>query len=62
MPTFYDYIVASELAEDPYSAPHDETPANSSLYLNKETVGEPRNFSRRGNNIRGKLESEFKVF
>ena len=62
MPKYYDYIVAAQLVEKPYTAPPAVTTANISIYFNKNTVGEPRNASRNGNTIRERVESEFKVF
>ena len=32
MPKFYDYIVATDLAQNPYTAPHAVTTANIPLY------------------------------
>ena len=52
MPKFYDYIVAAELAENPYTASSAVTTDNCSLYFNQETGGEPRNASRGGNILR----------
>ena len=48
MPNVYDYIVAAELAENPYTAPPTVT-TEKSLYFNEETVGGPRTASRGGN-------------
>ena len=62
MPKFYDYIVASELAENPYTAPHAVTKEDLYLYFNKDTVGEPITYSRGGNILRESVVSEFKVF
>ena len=62
MPTFYEYIVATELEEKPYTAPPTETRKNCDLYFNEETVGEPRTASRGGNILRERVDSEIKVF
>ena len=63
MPKFYDYIVAAELAENPYTTPYVVTTANQYLYFNEENVGETRTSSRGGINIlRDMIESVFKVF
>ena len=61
MPEFYDYIVVSELAENPYTVPPAATTSNCSLCFNEDTVGVPRTASRVGNILREKVESEFKV-
>ena len=50
MPKFYDYIVAAELVENPYTAPLSVTTANRSLYFGEDTVVEPRTASS-GENI-----------
>ena len=52
MPKFYDYIVAAELVENPYTTPPDTTTANCCVYFNEDTVGEPRTASRGGNILR----------
>ena len=39
MPKLYDYIVASELAENPYTAPPAVTTTNWSPHLSEETLG-----------------------
>ena len=57
MPKFYDYIVAAELAENPYTAPPTMTTANLSLYFNENNVGAPINASRGGNILRESFES-----
>ena len=44
MPKFYDCIVASELAENTYTAPPAVTTANPYLYFNEENVGGPITF------------------
>ena len=38
MPKFYDYIVAAELEENPYTALPTETTDNRSLRFNEETL------------------------
>ena len=62
MPKFYDYIVAAELAEKPYTAPPPVTTANFFLYFNEENVGKPITALRGGNSLRERVESEFKFF
>ena len=58
MPKFYDYIVAAELDENPYAAPHTFTTAHQSLYFNEDTFGEEENASRGEINIlRDSIES-----
>ena len=57
MPKFYDYIVAEELAENPYTAPPAVPTAIFPLYLNIETVGVSRTASRFGNIFRERVES-----
>ena len=57
MPNFYYYIVAEELAENPYTSPPAVTTSNHSLYLNEETFGGPRIDSRGGNIIRERVDS-----
>ena len=49
MPKFYDYIMVSELAENPYIEPPAVNTANIYLYFNEETVEEPITSSRGGN-------------
>ena len=39
MPKFYDYIVAEELVENPYTSPPAVTKANFSLYFDDKNVG-----------------------
>ena len=56
MPKFYDYIVAAELAENPYTAPTAMTTANRSLYFNEETVGKPRTDARGGDILIKRVE------
>ena len=62
MPKFYDYIVAEDLAGKTYTEPHAVTTANFYLYLNEDTMVEPRTASRGGNILRERVASEFKVF
>ena len=38
VPKFYDYIVAADLSENPYTAPPAVTTVNRSLRLNGDTV------------------------
>ena len=61
MPKFYGYIMAAELAENPYTEPPAATTANLYLYLNEDTVGEKITASRVGNIPRERFDSEFKV-
>ena len=57
-PKLYDYIVATELVENPYTAPPSVTTENRSLYFNGDTVRETRTDSRVGVNIlRDMIES-----
>ena len=46
MPKFYDYIVAAELAEKPYTEPPAVTIVNFCLYLNEENVWGTKNCSK----------------
>ena len=57
MPHFYDYIVAEELVENPYTAPPDATTANFPLYLDEDTVGVPRTDSVIVNILRESIDS-----
>ena len=52
IPKFYDYIVAAELSENPYTAPPAATTNNCYLNFNEDNVGEPRDSSRGGNILR----------
>ena len=61
IPKFYDYIVAAELEENPYTEPPTANTANYSLYLNEETEGETITSSRGGNIFIKSIESELKV-
>ena len=38
MPKFYDYIVAAELAENPYIEPPDVTTVNRSLFISMKIL------------------------
>ena len=40
MPKLYNYIVDSELAENPHTAPSDVTTIIRSLYLSEDTMGQ----------------------
>ena len=58
MPKLYDYIVDTELVENPYTAPPSITTENRSLYFNGDTVGDTRTDLRVGVNIlRDTIES-----
>ena len=57
MPTFYDYILAEELVEYPYTAPPAVTTANCSFYFNEDNVGEPRTDYRGGGVLIDSIES-----
>ena len=63
MPKFYDYIVAAELSEKPYTKPTAMTTTNWSFYFMQETLVHTITASRGEINIlRYRIESEFKVF
>ena len=62
MPTFYYYILAAELAVNPYTTSPDVTTENCSLYFNKDTVVVEITASRGGNILRERNELGFKVF
>ena len=57
MPKFYDYIVAAELKENPYTATPTATTENFSYYFNKDTVREPRTSSIGVNIFRKRVQS-----
>ena len=62
MPKFYDYIVEAELAENIYTAPPAVTTLSCHLYFNEDNVGDQINYSRSGNILIERIDSEFKVF
>ena len=57
MPKLYDYILAEELVEYPYTAPPAVTTANCSFYFNEDNVGEPRTDYRGGGVLIDSIES-----
>ena len=63
MPKFYNYIVAAEWAENPYSLPPTVTATNWALYSIIENLGHTRTSSRGGINIhRYSIESKLNFF
>ena len=62
MPKFYYYIVAEELAKNPYIEPPSMTTENRSFYSNEDTVVETKTTSRGWDILIENVESEFNVF